>query len=377
MERMVAVADEIRARLLNWPRAVAADQRTFVQSALAACCTALGARAAAMVFEDPEEPWLVVASLIKGEFVWREQNAERYTPVVEASVADETFSGRDSAIHHQLRTDLDLCEDTLTIPLRGDSVNGHIFVCGAKNDDSTLIVAHVAGMLIARDMDQIMSTRVVCREAVREERVRVARDLHDGLLQSFTGVVLQLETVHNLIERDPETARRLVTEMQGVIMGDQRELRSYVEQLRPRRRIDVPFDFLGRLTELRSRFENQWKMNVILETEEVDPLVAQSLGPETFRLIQEAVTNAAKHGSASHVRVRLSTRDSRVRIDVSDDGSGFPFQGRRTLQEIRDSGVGPAMLAERVAALNGDLLVESTGSGATLQISIPLGWSGA
>lgn len=330
-----------------------------------------------MVFEDPEEPWLIVASLVDGTFAWREESAERYKPIVNPEIGDETFSGHDEAIHPLLRSDLDL-HDAIVVPLRGESVTGHLFVSSPpETGNMMLMLAHIAGMLIARDMDHLTAIRAACREAVREERVRVARDLHDGLLQSFTGVVLQLETIHNLIDSDADGARRLVTGIQGTIMADQRELRSYVEQLRPRRRVDVPFDFLGRLTEMRSRFENEWKMTVLFDMEDVDPIVAQSLGPETFRIVQEAVTNAAKHGSATQVRVRLATRESRIRIDVSDDGSGFPFQGRRTLQQVRESGVGPSMLAERVAALNGDLTVESTGSGATLQISIPLGWTGA
>ena len=91
----------------------------------------------------------------------------------------------------------------------------------------------------------------------------------------------------------------------------------------------------------------------------------------------DAVTTAAKHGSASHITVGLSTHDNRIWILVVDDGHGFPFHGKLSLAEVRESGVGPSMLAERVAALNGDLALESTGSGARVQISIPLGFSGA
>ena len=220
--------------------------------------------------------------------------------------------------------------------------------------------------------------RFSTRDAVREERIRVARDLHDGLLQSFTGIVLQLETLHTMIEEDPDEVRRKITDIQGVLMADQRELRAYVEQLRPRRRIDVPFDFQARMKELKSRFETQWGVGVAFEMQsEIDPLVARSLGPETFRIIQEAVTNSAKHGSASHIQVRVSSGDNRMVIEVIDDGSGFPFHGRMTLAAIRESGIGPAMLAERVAALNGELAVESSGSGAKLEISVPLGFAGA
>jgi signal transduction histidine kinase len=77
------------------------------------------------------------------------------------------------------------------------------------------------------------------------------------------------------------------------------------------------------------------------------------------------------------VRVRLSSGDDKMNIEVVDDGSGFPFHGRMTLAAIRESGVGPSMLAERVAALNGDLAIESSGSGARVEISVPLGFAGA
>ena len=226
-------------------------------------------------------------------------------------------------------------------------------------------------------MDYVVSIRSASAAAVQEERVRVARDLHDGLLQSFTGVVLQLETIHSLVDKQPAEARRMITDIEGLIMADQRELRSYVEQLRPRRRIDVPFDFQSRMDDLRSRFEKQWGIGVAFEIESIDPLVAKSLGQETFRIIQEAVTNSAKHGGASQVRIRLSSGDNKMHIEVVDDGSGFPFHGRLTLEAIRESGVGPAMLAERVAALNGELAVESSGAGARVEISVPLGFAGA
>jgi signal transduction histidine kinase len=64
-------------------------------------------------------------------------------------------------------------------------------------------------------------------------------------------------------------------------------------------------------------------------------------------------------------------------IDVTDDGVGFPFRGRLSMEEMRERGIGPSVLAERVHSLNGDLTVESTEAGATLHISVPLGWGRA
>ncbi len=384
--------EEVAQRLRQWPRGLALlDQRTMVRQALKACRAIFNAPRAVLAWEEREEPWLIVASLSDENFTWVEEEPEQYLPLVDPSLSDMTFYasgvtvrvGVENAhvvtkpIHEQLRAAFAM-NDVLSAPLRGEAVQGRLFVIGPSDvNESSILIADIVGLLAELAMDSSVSIRSALREAVQEERVRVARDLHDGLLQSFTGVVLQLETIHSLIETQPAEARRMITDIQGLIMADQRELRAYVEQLRPRRRIDVPFDFRSRIEELQSRFEKQWGIGVAFEIEGIDPLVAKSLGPETFRIIQEAVTNSAKHGAASHVRVRLSTGNSKMRIEVTDDGSGFPFHGRMTLAAIRESGVGPSMLAERVAALNGDLSVESSGSGARLEIFVPLGFAGA
>jgi signal transduction histidine kinase len=367
--------DEILRRLQVWPRGLKIDQRKTVRQALGACREIFGSPRALIAWEEHEEPWLIVASMTDQGFTWTEEEPERYLPLVNSSSADLTFAGDAVAIHGDFRATYGL-NDVLSAPIRGEAVQGRLFVAEPRERD--ILLGEIAGLLLERTLDYSASLKASSREAVQQERVRVARDLHDGLLQSFTGIVLQLETIHSLIDENPAEARRMITDIEGSIMNDQRELRSYVEQLRPRRRVDVPFDFNARMDELRTKFETQWGVGVAFEIESgTDPLVAKSLGPETFRIIQEAVTNSAKHGSASHITVRLTSGDSRMLIEVIDDGSGFPFHGRINLAKIRESGIGPAILAERVAALNGDLAVESSGSGAKLEISVPLGIAGA
>lgn len=346
-----------------------------MQRTLNACRAIFGAPRAILAWEEREEPWMVVASLSDDDFTWIEEESERYLPLVDPAMSETAFHSVEP-IHAQFRETYGL-RDVISVPIRGEAVQGRIFVVDPEAvNEWWLPISEMIGLLTERALDYSVSIRTATREAVREERIRVARDLHDGLLQSFTGVVLQLETIHSMVDTQPAEARRMITDIEGVIMADQRELRSYVEQLRPRRRIDVPFDFKSRMEELRSRFEKQWGIGVAFEVDGIDPLLAKSLGPETFRIIQEAVTNSAKHGAASHVHVRLSSGDNKMQIEVVDDGSGFPFHGRMTLAAIRESGVGPAMLAERVAALNGDLAIESSGSGAKLEISVPLGFAG-
>ena len=70
------------------------------------------------------------------------------------------------------------------------------------------------------------------------------------------------------------------------------------------------------------------------------------------------------------------TKGSEMVIEVRDNGTGFAFHGRMTLDEMKASGSGPTVLAERVHALNGNLVVDSTDTGSLVTISVPLGWGG-
>lgn len=381
---------DVCAKLRRWPRRILPDHRSLARECLERCCELFDAGRALVVLDDGDEPWLNIALLAGAEFVWREEEDLSLESVVDDAFADRSFfigaDGRvtlphdepgplDTAIDPRIRNDLG-DGPLLSLPIVSESLQGRLFVCRPGLDVETLLtVADAVSALLAIQFEASAQLRTAVREAVEQERIRVARDLHDGLLQSFTGVVLQLETVHSTMITDPHNAQRMITETQGLIMSDQRELRRFVEQLRPRPATrETKFDFAARLEDLRSRFLNQWGIRLAFDVDNIDPFVSGFIGHETFRLIHEAVTNSAKHGRASDIRVGVRTAGSEMHIDVTDNGAGFPFQGRLTLDEMRQTGDGPTVLAERVASLNGNLTVDSTESGAVVTMVVPLGF---
>jgi signal transduction histidine kinase len=383
--------EEISSILRRWPRGFRPQHRDAARETLRSCAEVYEASHAVMAWEESDEPWIVIATYSASEYDCIEAAADRFLPLTDPSIAEVSFSlsadGRivtsagqciasgQSLVNQNLRNDYHIGA-AVSLPVRGDTIEGRVFLLDAGNSTpEMLLVGEAIGALVAAQFDSATRMESQARDAVADERMRVARDLHDGLLQSFTGVVLRLETVHSILEENPDQARNMLTEVQASIMADQRELRAYVEKLGPRHRAEMKFDFRGRLDEWRERFEKQWNVSVRFDGERLDPLVAELLGHETLRLIQEAVTNSAKHGGASAVDVNLTTRNGRMIIEVSDNGGGFPFHGRRTLEEIRGGAGGPGVLAQRVAALNGDLIVESGENGARIEISVPLGFS--
>jgi signal transduction histidine kinase len=104
--------------------------------------------------------------------------------------------------------------------------------------------------------------------------------------------------------------------------------------------------------------------------------IPESLTQEIFRIVQEALVNAARHAHASTVQMEIGARDNQVRIIVADDGRGFHFHGRYDHASLAEMKLGPVMLRERIASVGGALSINSTKSGARLEITLPLAQPG-
>lgn len=373
-----ASVEEISA----WIRREIPTARTdLLRETLGSVGRIFGAPRVLMVWEEVDEPWVNTAFLDDDDLIWKQSAPSTYEPLVDGRLAGGAFHvamserGADhNPIHPGLRRDFTI-ESAFAIPLEGDATPGRLFVLDVDAE-----LQHFAiGPLVAAIIESRFASASFQgqREQIEiESRIRsITRDLHDGLLQSFTGVVLKLETLIPLIETDPEEARRQVTEAEGALMNEQRELRSYLESLSEKKRPrEVDFDMTGRLRDLADRYHDQWGVEIEYRRSSLEPIVRESLGWETYRIITEAITNATRHGHAKHVRIALSTSNDRLVITVQDDGDGFPFRGKLGSGEMIARGVAPTSLTERVLALNGEVSIDSTDEGSAVEISIPIGW---
>jgi signal transduction histidine kinase len=185
-------------------------------------------------------------------------------------------------------------------------------------------------------------------------------------------VALQLQTVHRLIGNDPPEAQKRVLDIQRVITAEQRDLRLFIQELRPTpgtAPLETPLP--TRLEELAARIERQWGLPVALALEGMEDDLPQALAPDVYRLIHEAVVNAARHAQASSVRVALRVAQTHTHITVADNGHGFPFRGHYDLTALTAQHIGPITLKERIAALGGTLSIDSGDSGAQVHIIVP------
>lgn len=197
-------------------------------------------------------------------------------------------------------------------------------------------------------------------QAQEQERARVARDLHDEVNQSLTGLLLRLEAAR---ESAPPGLAGELDETKALANQAMRELLSLARQLRP-----TALDDLGLAAAVGGQVEQLERAEIAAE------LVADGdfsdLGDDAqlvvYRVAQEALSNAARHSGAARVAVNLRRRpDGGVQLDVADDGRGFAF-------DESEGGLGIAGMRERALLVGGELTIESRpGHGTTVHLIVP------
>lgn len=264
-------------------------------------------------------------------------------------------------------------ERALVIPAASRGLSGWVLVFDhdePANED--LAVGAMVSAQVSVALERWESQRTRRDAAAAEDRVRLARDLHDGVLQFLAGAGLQLDGLSKL-DLPPDGAARLATLRQAVA-DEQRELRGFISTLRPARgKLILPQLALGvELTQLAERLSRYWTIEVVAEVTPPDLHVSNRVGYDLTRIVRESVANAVRHGGARRVQVSASADGDRLAIRIDDDGRGFAFEGEVAAEQLDRSGEAPRSLHERVRALNGRLELRSSARGASVMIDVPL-----
>jgi signal transduction histidine kinase len=204
--------------------------------------------------------------------------------------------------------------------------------------------------------------REVSRLTVLDERERIGRELHDGVIQSLFSVGMGLQATANR-SRDPEVESRVEAAV-GEIDRAIRDLRNYIFGLRPGILADRQLE--QALEDLAREFGE--KSGVITVTD-IDGTVAAELAPRAADLVQltrEALSNVGKHAHATTCRVSLRRDGDQAILEIDDDGRGFDPMAPHT-------GLGLRNLLDRGQAIGGRMTVESkAGEGTTVRFAVPL-----
>jgi signal transduction histidine kinase len=204
------------------------------------------------------------------------------------------------------------------------------------------------------------------RLAVAEERDRIGRDLHDGIIQSLYAVGLSLEDVPDLMAEAPDEAAGRVDEAIESINLSIRDIRNFIYGLRPEA-VDGT-QVLAGLAALAEEVRHGGLVDVTTELEaDADPGLDEISGAEVLNLVREALSNAVRHGRAARILLSMTMLDGVPTLEISDDGVGFDVS--------RDPGRGHHGLANmraRAAAIGGTIEIRSTpGTGSRVIVELP------
>lgn len=376
-------------------RTSAHDLRSLLVEDLEAARSAFKARRVVLIYEDPDEPYVVVAQYADGQLTLTQEAPDKYRDIVHPSLQRQDFildNGGDqssllissaaktrhqliSAPVHQELTRLVGAHQMLCALVHGNVMEGRLFIDSRRPlvlDD--LALARTLTAQLAGRLDVHLLSRRLYAVATAAERERMSRELHDGVVQSLTAARLSVRMARETFQKDPTGATELLLTTERLLKAEQGELYAYVHELEATNsqpshlKSLLLSEHLKRLSQFLSIV---WNVTV---TTTVDPALDQddSLGVhDLVRLVQESVANAARHGPATKVHVTVSRNHEGVQLRVADNGKGFPRNGHFDHETLSANGFGPRKLKNRIRELNGRLTLDSTPAGSTLLMTIP------
>jgi signal transduction histidine kinase len=272
---------------------------------------------------------------------------------------------------------------TAAIPvLRGQRVEGALVVVGEARDPFTALDTpfleafgqQVGAALENEDLYLKLEDRTEELERLQmrmvrqheEERNRLSRELHDETAQVLAAVNMQL----GLLREKGDAGMAPALDRARALVGEGiKSIRSVTRNLRP-----TALDDLGLLPALRALtrdYGGQEALQVTFEAPQTLPAVGGDAELALYRTLQEALANAVRHGQCQHVRVMLSADKGEVRLEVADDGVGFPTDDPRGLNRTRG---GLAGIRERIGGVGGAFTLENgSEGGARVCVRVPVG----
>jgi signal transduction histidine kinase len=376
--------------LAAWPRELGGNLDALVRATLAHAASVMNASRVILVWEDNEEPWTYIATFAQGELAIERVAPGQFDSLHLADLRNRSIYVRDDdrapllydpALSAASESEIDPLTATLrerfamrsaiVVALESQTMLTHFLipnVRAATADD--LALAYIAGRFVLATLEECLFVQQVRQNASAEERLRISRELHDGIVQSLGGVGLQLEAIRAQFANDPAAVARL-QHVQKVVEHDQRELRAIVRELRPHDPRDGRTILMDELQRMRERYALEWGLEVDVDAGAIGTMPAR-FAHELCRVINESLANAARHGGATRANIAVALDDGHIHVRVSDNGRGFSFVGRYDLDALDRERRGPGSLKERIRSLGGSLVVDSAPTGATIEAQIPM-----
>ena len=255
----------------------------------------------------------------------------------------------------------------------GQEWRGRIFLLNPKLTNETEEELHFLQELVRQVAPAVYNVLLLRRLRLRAgavERARFARELHDGAVQSLIAVEMQVDVLRRQSASKPNLVTTELGRIQGLLREEVLKLRELMQQMKT---LDVDAKrLLGVMHDTVDRFQRETGISARFVSDVAELQMPQPVCRELARIVQEALVNVRKHSQARQVLVRLGAKNGNWKVEIEDDGRGFPFEGRLSQHELESTGKGPLVIKERVRLIEGELTIESNpGRGSRLEITVP------
>ncbi len=381
--------------LAGWPRRLPTGGDEALQEVLTYAGEVLRAPRMVLTWTEGDEPSLRVASKAEDRFESSREPPDAFGTVVAESLDRSSFACSDvtkprcdvlqrvpggfrfwrgDPLDSRFRERFAV-KSVLSLRLSTDTIDGRLFALDRQgHSDDDLLLGDVVGRLVAGALDLQALIEQLREGAAGEERLRLARELHDGVLQSLTAAALHAQRARQAFVNNKPDAEQRLAMLEETILSEHQALRLAIADLQPGASIDKStVDVVKHVREAATRVGKQWDIRVHLNLHrDITPLPPRMVH-EICRMVQEALVNAIRHGGAREATVTCIASGPRLLLAVSYEGKGFAsFRGRHNMASLNEMKAGPRTLKERVSALGGSLEIESEERGARVEIGIPL-----
>lgn len=217
--------------------------------------------------------------------------------------------------------------------------------------------------------DEIFRKKIL--ETQEMERQRIARELHDSIVQSLTSIVHKIEFCTKLMDIDTVRCKLELQTMSKMVKRIIEDMRQVIYDLRPMSLDDIGLDVT--LEREAAKWRNTGKVLVDYQTEGIIKKLPPLTSLTVLRIVQEACNNTIKHSGAKNIKIILSYEKEKVKVEIADDGCGFEVESIEHLHRDDGSGFGISIMKERVYLLSGKINIESIiGEGTKISVEFPI-----
>jgi signal transduction histidine kinase len=373
--------DRVRlAKLAAWPHEeISASEQPAIAASLRHAAEIIGARRTLVVWDDGKEPHFEIAHWDGQRCAFMRWDNAGGAFVIEPSLQDTTFlASHGGAMAALLRSGLRqlpmpvLAADFAAAfgierfscaPFAGQFVRGWSLILDPPASVEGLhSLSEILSRRIGAELEHFYLRVELTQAAVVRERERLARDMHDGILQNLTAAGLQLNNIAGTVA-SPVAAR--LRDVGGLLGAQQQNIREFVHALNPKSGGTALEQFAPQLRVFANKVGEQWDCAVETRVTPSDLCLPARLVTELWLMLSEATANAVRHGGARRIDAAFMSIPGTLLVQFRDDGTGYPGAASGAIASL------PFSLSQRVRELGGRIALSQVAGGFGLDIELP------